>query len=236
MEKKGVTRKIYLLKHNKEIKFFIRRIQKMNENMRKRNEILAQTVIKGLESRNMSGYYAADKEEAVKKALEVIGKGSTVAMGGCQSAHEIGLIQALEEGDYNYIDRSNMTPRESLMAAYDADVFLSSANAMTNDGIMVNIDGNSNRVSCIAQGPKKVVFIVGMNKICSDLDEAMKRARNVAAPANAQRFDVKTPCKVTGKCADCKSPDTICCQFLITRYSRHEGRIHVILVNDTLGY
>ena len=208
----------------------------MNENMRKRNEILAQTVIKGLESRNMSGYYAADKEEAVKKALEVIGKGSTVAMGGCQSAHEIGLIQALEEGDYNYIDRSNMTPRESLMAAYDADVFLSSANAMTNDGIMVNIDGNSNRVSCIAQGPKKVVFIVGMNKICSDLDEAMKRARNVAAPANAQRFDVKTPCKVTGKCADCKSPDTICCQFLITRYSSHEGRIHVILVNDTLGY
>lgn len=208
----------------------------MNDNMRKRNEILAQTVIKGLESRNMSGYYAADKEEAVKKALEVIGKGSTVAMGGCQSAHEIGLIQALEEGDYNYIDRSNMTPRESLMAAYDADVFLSSANAMTNDGIMVNIDGNSNRVSCIAQGPKKVVFIVGMNKICSDLDEAMKRARNVAAPANAQRFDVKTPCKVTGKCADCKSPDTICCQFLITRYSRHEGRIHVILVNDTLGY
>ena len=208
----------------------------MNENMRKRNEILAQTVIKGLESRNMSGYYAADKEEAVKKALEVIGKGSTVAMGGCQSAHEIGLSQALEEGDYNYIDRSNMTPRESLMAAYDADVFLSSANAMTNDGIMVNIDGNSNRVSCIAQGPKKVVFIVGMNKICSDLDEAIKRARNVAAPANAQRFDVKTPCKVTGKCADCKSPDTICCQFLITRYSRHEGRIHVILVNDTLGY
>ena len=208
----------------------------MNENMRKRNEILAQTVIKGLESRNMSGYYAVDKEEAMKKALEVIGKGSTVAMGGCQSAHEIGLIQALEEGDYNYIDRSNMTPRESLMAAYDADVFLSSVNAMTNDGIMVNIDGNSNRVSCIAQGPKKVVFIVGMNKICSDLDEAMKRARNVAAPANAQRFDVKTPCKVTGKCADCKSPDTICCQFLITRYSRHEGRIHVILVNDTLGY
>lgn len=208
----------------------------MNENMRKRNEILAQTVIKGLESRNMTGYYAADKEEAVKKALEVIGKGSTVAMGGCQSAHEIGLIQALEEGDYNYIDRSNMTPRESLMAAYDADVFLSSANAMTNDGIMVNIDGNSNRVSCIAQGPKKVVFIVGMNKICSDLDEAIKRARNVAAPANAQRFDVKTPCKVTGKCADCKSSDTICCQFLIARYSRHEGRIHVVLVNDTLGY
>ena len=208
----------------------------MNENMGKRNEVLAQTVIKGLESRNMSGYFAADKEEAVKQALQLIGEGSSVAMGGCQSAHDIGLIEALQEGNYHYIDRSKLTPREGLLAAYDADVFLSSANAMTSDGILVNIDGNANRVSCIAQGPKKVIFIVGMNKICSDLDEAMKRARNVAAPANAQRFEVKTPCKVTGKCSDCKSPDTLCCQFLITRYSRHKGRIHVILVNDILGY
>ena len=201
-----------------------------------RNEKLAQVVIKGLQSRNMSGYYAASREDAVKQALELIGEGSTVTMGGCQSAHEIGLIEALEAGNYNYIDRSKLDARAGLMAAYDADVFLSSANAITSDGIMVNIDGNSNRVSCIAQGPRKVVFIVGMNKVCSDLDEAMKRARNVAAPANAQRFDVKTPCKETGKCFDCKSPDTICCQFLITRYSRHAGRIHVILVNDTLGF
>lgn len=208
----------------------------MNENMIMRNEKLAQVVIKGLQSRNMSGYYAASREGAVKQALELIGEGSTVTMGGCQSAHEIGLIKALEDGNYNYIDRAKLSPREGLMAAYDSDVFLSSANAITSDGIMVNIDGNSNRVSCIAQGPRKVVFIVGMNKVCSDLDEAMKRARNVAAPANAQRFDVKTPCKETGKCFDCKSPDTICCQFLITRYSRHAGRIHVILVNDTLGF
>lgn len=208
----------------------------MNENMVMRNEKLAQVVIKGLKSRNMSGYYAASREDAVKQALELIGEGSTVTMGGCQSAHEIGLIKALEDGNYNYIDRAKLSPREGLMAAYDSDVFLSSANAITSDGIMVNIDGNSNRVSCIAQGPRKVVFIVGMNKVCSDLDEAMKRARNVAAPANAQRFDVKTPCKETGKCFDCKSPDTICCQFLITRYSRHAGRIHVILVNDTLGF
>ena len=208
----------------------------MDENMRKRNELLAQTVIKGLKSRNMSGYYAADKEEAVKLALELIPEGSSIAMGGCMSAQEIGLIQVLEDGNYNYIDRAKLAPREGLLAAYAADIFLSSANAITNDGIMVNIDGNSNRVSCIAQGPRKVVFIVGMNKVCPDLDDAMKRARNVAAPANAQRFDVKTPCKETGKCFDCKSPDTICCQFLITRYSRHEGRIHVILVNDNLGF
>lgn len=208
----------------------------MDENMKKRNERLAQTVIKGLQSRNMTGYYAEDKEAALKQALELIEENSTISMGGCMSAHEIGLVQALQEGNYQYLDRSKMEPREGLLAAYDSDVFLSSANAMTSDGILVNIDGNSNRVSCIAQGPKKVIFIVGMNKVCADLDSAMKRARNVAAPANAQRFDVKTPCKETGKCFDCKSPDTICCQFLITRYSRHTGRIHVILVNDNLGF
>ena len=119
---------------------------------------------------------------------------------------------------------------------FAANWYRISANAISNDGILVNIDGNSNRVSCIAQGPKKVVCIVGMNKVCDDLDGAMKRARSVAAPINAQRFNIKTPCKETGKCFDCKSPDTICCQFLITRYSRHAGRIHVILVNDNLGF
>ena len=204
--------------------------------IKKRNERLAQTVIKGLQSRNMSGYYAADKEEALKKALELIPEGSSIAMGGCRSAHEIGLIKALEAGNYNYIDRDKMDARAGLLAAYDADIFLSSANAITSDGVMVNIDGNSNRVSCIAQGPRKVVFIVGLNKVCADIDDAMKRARNIAAPCNAQRFDINTPCKETGKCFDCKSPDTICCQFLITRYSRHVGRIHVILVNEDLGF
>lgn len=203
--------------------------------LEKRNAVLAEHVIKGLQSRNMSGYYAKNKEEALKTALELIPKGSRISMGGCMSAQEIGLVSALKESDYHFIDRSKMEPREALLAAYDADIFLASANAMTDDGILVNIDGNSNRVSCIAQGPKKVIFIVSMNKICSDLDSAMKRARNIAAPANAQRFDIKTPCKLTGRCSDCKSPDTICCQFLITRYSRHTDRIHVILVNENLG-
>ena len=208
----------------------------MDIHLEKRNAVLAEHVIKGLQSRNMSGYYAKDKEEALKTALELIPKGSSISMGGCMSAQEIGLVSALKESDYHFIDRSKMEPREALLAAYDADIFLASANAMTDDGILVNIDGNANRVSCIAQGPKKVIFIVSMNKICSDLDSAMKRARNIAAPANAQRFDIKTPCKLTGRCSDCKSPDTICCQFLITRYSRHTDRIHVILVNESLGF
>ena len=209
----------------------------MNEIISKRNALLAETVIKGLKSRNMTGWYAASREEALAKALELIPEGSSVTMGGAMSAHEIGLVQALKDGNYRFIDRDAYEDkRAAMLAAYDADVFLSSVNAMTSDGILVNIDGNANRVSAICQGPKKVVFIVGMNKVCGDLDGAMKRARNVAAPINAQRFGLNTPCSKTGKCMDCKSPDTICCQFLITRFSRHAGRIHVILVNDTLGF
>ena len=209
----------------------------MHPAMNKRNELLAQTVIKGLKSRNMSGYYASSREEALRIALELIPEGSSVTMGGAMSAHEVGLVDALKNGNYHFIDRDAYEDkRAAMLAAYDADVFLSSANAITSDGVMVNIDGNSNRVSAIAQGPKKVVFIVGMNKVCADIDGAIKRARNVAAPINAQRFGLSTPCSKTGACMNCKSPDTICCQILITRYSRHTDRIHVILVNDSLGF
>ena len=209
----------------------------MNENIRKRNALLAQKVIKGLASRNMTGYYAEDREAALAQALALIPEGSSVSMGGATSAHEIGLVEALKAGNYNFIDRDAYSDkRAAMLMAYDADVFLSSANAITEDGVLVNIDGNSNRVSAIAQGPRKVVFIVGMNKVCDDVDGAMKRARNVAAPINAQRFGLSTPCAKTGACMDCKSPDTICCQFLITRFSRHKDRIHVILVNDSLGF
>ena len=209
----------------------------MNGNITKRNALLAQKVIAGLKSRNMSGYYAENKEEALKTALSLIPEKSHVTMGGGMSVHEIGLVDALKAGDYDFIDRDAFADkRAAMLMAYDADVFLASANAMTEDGVIINIDGNANRVSAIAQGPRKVILIVGMNKICSDVDGAMKRARNVAAPINAQRFGLNTPCSKTGACMNCKSPDTICCQFLITRYSKHEGRIHVILVNENLGF
>ena len=158
-------------------------------------------------------------------------------MGGSVSARVIGLVDAMKLGNYKFIDRDlSDNKRAAALAAYDVDVFLASCNAMTEDGVLVNIDGNANRVSAIAYGPKKVVFIVGMNKVCKDVDSAMKRARNVAATVNAQRFGLDTPCSKTGSCMDCKSPDTICCQFLITRYSRHDDRIFVILVNDNLGF
>lgn len=209
----------------------------MDENIKNRNKLLADKVIKNLASRNMTGYFAENKEEALKTALSQISEGSSVTMGGGMSVHEIGLLEALKAGPYQVIDRDTAPDRrQAMLAAYDADFFLSSVNAMTEDGVLVNIDGFANRVSAIAHGPKCVLFIVGMNKVCKDLDSALKRARNVAAPTNAQRFPIDTPCKKTGSCMDCKSPDTICCQFLITRFSKLLDRIRVILVNDSLGY
>lgn len=209
----------------------------MNENRIKRNNLLAQKVIEGLKSRNMTGYYVQTKEEALKQALELIPEGSSVTKGGSMSVLEIGLAKALIQGNYNYCDRDAATDKKAAeLFAYTADVFLGSANAITEDGVLVNIDGNANRVSAFAYGPKKLVLIVGMNKVSRDVDSAMKRARNEAATINAQRFNLNTPCAKTGKCMDCKVPDTICCQFLITRYSKHKDRIHVILVNDNLGF
>lgn len=209
----------------------------MQEMIIKRNRLLAEKVIAGLKSRNMTGYYAETKEDALKQALSLIPEGSTIGMGGCMSAIEIGLTDSLKSGNYHFIDRDRMEDkRAAMLQTYDADFFLTSANAMTEDGVMINVDGNSSRVSAIAQGPKKVICIVSMNKICPDPDSAMKRARGVAAPTNAQRFGLSTPCTKTGSCMNCKSPDTICCQILITRYSRHKDRIHVILVGEPVGY
>ena len=209
----------------------------MNGMITKRNDLLSKKIIKGLESRNMKCFYAHSKAEALQIALGLIPEKSSVTMGGCVSAREIGLVDALKVGDYRFIDRDLAeNKREAALAAYDVDVFLASCNAMTEDGVLVNIDGNAIRISAIAFGPRKVVFIVGMNKVCKDVDSAMKRARNIAAPVNAQRFGLDTPCCKTGSCMDCKSPDTICCQFMITRYSRHDDRIYVILVDDNLGF
>lgn len=209
----------------------------MNENRNKRNDKLAEKIIAGLASRNMTGYYVQTKEEALKKALELIPEGSKVTKGGSMSVLEIGLDKALKDGNYDYCDRDATTDKRAAeLFAYSADVFLGSTNAITEDGVLINIDGNSNRVSAYAFGPKKLVLIVGMNKVAGDVDAAMKRARNEAATINAQRFGLQTPCSKTGACMDCKSPDTICCQFLITRFSRHKDRIHVILVNDSLGF
>ncbi|MCR4683278.1 MAG: lactate utilization protein [Clostridiales bacterium] len=205
-----------------------------------RNEMKAGQIIKKLAARNMTGYYASNREEALKIALSLIPEGSTVAQGGSMTVSEIGLRQALKDGNYDYLDReAARTPEDKKRIeerAFTADVFIGSVNAISEDGILVNIDGNSNRVSAYAYGPKKLVLVAGMNKVAADFDAALKRARNEAATINAQRFGLSTPCSKTGTCMNCLSPDTICCQFLITRFSKHKGRIHVILVNDNLGF
>lgn len=199
--------------------------------------MLAETIIKGLKNRNMTGYYAENKEEALKLALSLIPEGAKVTHGGTVTVEEIGLEAELKSGKYDYMDRAACPDkRKAELFAYDCDVYLGSVNAISEDGVLVNIDGNANRVSAYAYGPKKLVLIVGMNKVAKDVDAAMKRARNEAAPINTQRFGLNTPCSKIGACMNCTSPDTICCQFLITRYSRHTGRIHVILVNDNLGF
>lgn len=212
----------------------------MDKNMQIRNKLLAEKVIKGLKSRNMSGYYAETKEEALQKALELIPEGSSIGWGGSASINEIGLRDAVINVNYTVYNRDIAPTKEERkkieLKIFGADCFLCSTNAITEDGVLVNIDGNSNRVAAIAYGPSRVIMIVGMNKVAKDIDAALSRARNIAAPVNAQRFPLDIPCKKTGSCADCKSIDTICCEFLITRYSRHADRFHIILVNDTLGY
>ncbi len=209
----------------------------MDANRVKRNDLMAQEIIKKLGQRNMTGYYAHTKEEALEIALSLIPKNAKVTKGGSMSVAEIGLEEAMINGEYDYCNRDAAADKHAAeLFAYDADVFLGSVNAISKDGILVNIDGNSNRVSAYAYGPKKLVLIVGLNKVAGDVDAAMKRARNEAATINAQRFGLNTPCSKTGTCMNCLSPDTICCQFLITRYSRHKDRIHVILVNENLGF
>ncbi len=212
----------------------------MDSNRIKRNEQLARKIIHSLTSRNMHGYYAATKEEALQKALELIPEGSAVSWGGSLSIAEIGLKSAVLNGNYVVYNRDAASDREEKrrieLQSFGADWFLSSTNAITEDGILMNIDGNGNRVACLVYGPRHVLFIVGMNKVVRDVEAAVSRARNEAAPVNAARFQGKTPCCANGSCGDCLSADTICSQFLITRYEKHPGRYHIILVNEDLGF
>lgn len=205
----------------------------------KRNELLGKRLVENLTKRNMSAYYCATKEEALNKALELIPEEDVVSWGGSETLNQIGLIDAVKKRN-KVIDRAtaaSMEEKQELMRqALLCDTFLMSSNAVSQDGQLVNIDGNGNRCAALIYGPKSVVMVVGMNKVAADLDAAMSRARNTAAPANVQHFPgLKTPCSVTGVCANCMSPETICCQFVITRYSRVPGRIKVIFVGESLG-
>ena len=202
----------------------------------KRGKILVNNLL----NRHFDACYCVNKEEALTKALDWIPEGSSVGWGGTMSAKEIGLQDAICGGNYRAIDRERAKNQEEKlrmeMDCLSADVFLTGANAMSLDGQMVNIDGTGNRVAAIIYGPKNVIVIVGMNKVCDTLDEAVKRARQVASPMNMQRFANDTPCATTGVCGDCKKEGCICNHIVITRHCRPVGRIKYLVVGEDLGY
>ena len=190
--------------------------------------------------KNMEGYYCATSAEAVEKALSLMPEGSSITWGGSMSVIECGLMDAIHQKNYDLIDRDTAKTPEEAREMYAkqvmADYYLMSTNAITMNGELVNIDGRANRVSCLCWGPQNVIIIAGMNKVATDVEDAIKRVRNIAAPANTVRLNRNTPCAQTGKCGDCYSPDCICSQVLVTRRSSTPNRIKVILVGEELGY
>ena len=207
---------------------------------KQRNEHLAQTIIKNLKRRHIEGFYCATAEEAVKKVSELIADGSSVTWGGTMTVRDLGIPQYLKDrGTLEVLDRDLAeTPEDKqdiYLKAFSADVYLSSANAISEDGVIVNIDGNGNRVAAITWGPKKVIFVIGLNKVAQNVEAALARARSTASPINAARFDINTPCHTDGVCHNCNSPECICNYVHFLRNSP-QGRHVVVLVGETLGY
>ena len=206
----------------------------------KRNERLAKTIIKNLQRRHIEGFYCETGEEAVKKVSELIADGSSVTWGGTMTVRDLGIPEKLKSrGTLEVLDRDLVTTdkekQEMYLRAFSVDVYLTSANAISEDGVIVNIDGNGNRVAAITWGPKKVIFVIGMNKVAQTVETALARARSTASPINAARFDINTPCQLDGICHNCNSPQSICNYVHFLRNSPR-GRHTVVLVGETLGY
>lgn len=207
--------------------------------MKKAYELKAQHLKKEFAKRNIESFYCDTKEEAVSKIVEMIDEGKSVTWGGSTTLNELGVKDVLENGNYTVIDRDKHAGAErvaKMKEAFTADYYLTSSNALTLDGRLVNIDGVGNRVASISYGPDKVIFVVGINKVVKTLDEAYDRIRNIATPPNALRLNLETPCAKTGVCHDCLSKDCICGQVLVTRYNRIDDRIKVIIVGENLGF
>jgi L-lactate utilization protein LutB len=207
---------------------------------KQRNELLAQKLIKNLSRRNIAAYYCPTGEEAVKKVLSLIRDGSSVTWGGSMTVRDLGIPTELRKrGTLEVLDRDLAETTEQKQAiylrAFTADVYLTSANAISEDGVMVNIDGNGNRVAAITWGPKQVIFVIGLNKVVPTVEAALARARGTAAPINSQRFSIQTPCKIDGICHNCNSPSSICNYVHFLRNSP-QGRHIVVLVGENLGY
>ncbi len=213
----------------------------MDKNKFQARKNLAQTMIKNLEKRNMEGFFAGTKEEAVALIMEkFLVAGKSVCFGGSMSLTESGLMEELKRSDCILYDRTTAKTSEELreMKAnmINSDYFLMSTNAITTDGELVNIDGRGNRVSYLCYGPEHVIILAGMNKVVSSIEDGVRRVRDIASPPNTVRLNKNTPCARTGRCGDCYSEDCICSQIVITRRSGEKGRIKVVLVAEELGY
>ena len=202
---------------------------------------IEQTIQKTMEAvraNNMEAYYVKTAAEVVPFVKKMIPQGAVVSNGGSKTLKETGVMDLLANGHYQYLDRTKVSAEE-LPALYrkvfSADWYLASSNAVTESGELFNVDGNANRIAAITFGTQNVLLVVGCNKIVKDLDEANRRVKKIAAPANAARLNCKTPCAVTGNCADCHSPERICCTTTIHQYQRVAGRIKVLFVGESLG-
>lgn len=208
----------------------------------KRNALLAEKLVGNLKQRHYEAFFCHTAQEAVEKITGMIPEGSSVTWGGSMTIRDMGLTRALHNKEgLDIWDRDLAPDRETAQEIYRrafyADYYLSSVNAMSEDGEIVNIDGNGNRVAAITFGPKHVILVVGINKVAQNLEAAISRARSLAAPVNMMRFaDLNTPCKHDGTCHDCKSPDSICNYIQIMRNSHPAGRHIVVIVDEELGY
>lgn len=213
----------------------------MDKNVKFVIEKRALRTIENLEKNNMKGYFVQNEEETINKIEELIKEEDTVTVGGSMTLFETGIIDFLRNGKYNFLDRykEGLTPediKDIYRKSFSADAYFTSSNAVTEEGELYNVDGRGNRVAAMIYGPDKVIVVVGVNKIVKDLDEAIMRNREWAAPANAKRLDKKTPCAEVGYCMDCKSKDRICSEYVVIKRQMDEGRIHVVIVNKELGY
>lgn len=203
-------------------------------------KVKSAAVIKNLERRNMEGFYCETIEKAVEKAMSMIKQDDTVGWGGSTTIDQIGIKKLLQEKSITVIDRDKVSDPEEkvklMKKALTSNVFLTSANAITMDGELLNIDGNGNRLAAYCYGPDSVIVIAGMNKIVTDLDAALKRARLDSTVPNTFRTNSKTPCHFTGKCTECTMSDTMCGQILVTRFCKPQNRIKVILVGENIGF
>lgn len=207
----------------------------------KHYETLASTIVKNLKKHRMDACYCATIEEAEKTAFSYLTSGCTVSFGGSMTLEDIGMLTALRhDPEITLIDRAKAKSPEEIEQMYhdalSSDFYFMSTNAITIDGELVNVDGLGNRTAALIYGPKNVIVMAGMNKVAANVEEALSRIHSIAAPINCQRLERNTPCAATGVCADCLSPDCICCETVITRMSRIEGRIKVILIGEELGY